>query len=66
MKQEENNGLFYGYIKKEEKEYVCGNCGTYSMKSKEIDITNDHTAKVTLKCHRCEGQRDVTINYFGD
>ncbi|GIP14382.1 hypothetical protein J40TS1_00240 [Paenibacillus montaniterrae] len=63
MEQEFEEG-FYSFVRKEAKEYVCVNCGTYSLnpiKHKYISLTE---AKVTLKCKQCETEREAIMQMF--
>lgn len=57
---------FYAYIIKEEKEFVCSNCGTYSMEAKNIEFLNDYEAKAKMKCKNCDEVRETNFTYFDE
>jgi RNase P subunit RPR2 len=55
---------FYLYIKKQAKEYVCANCGIYSMENKKTNFISSYEAEVTLKCKHCGWSKTVTMHKF--
>ncbi|MEK3821468.1 hypothetical protein MKY20_20550 [Cytobacillus sp. FSL W8-0315] len=60
----EHKRNFHLYIKKEEKEYVCADCGSYSMGTHKISYTSEFHAEVLLKCKHCGWEWEREITYF--
>lgn len=55
---------FYTHISKQVKNYVCAECGTYTMVASKTTFKNDYESEVILKCNQCNWEQKREISYF--